>query len=194
VFLSHQQAFGTTPTACIRFAVLSRIEILHILLEHFYDSQRNENAGSARRLHRRQPVARSQDLLSPLRQFQRRVAVVGSVAHPVAKDPGGILAMSRGGDRGKVHPRDGQEAVSQVPCWRQQRQDGAAVGLATAGPIGSPPTSHTDIVVSVGFSPGRTLVAGGWDKSVRLWDVATHLARAVLVQPIFELVLRAALT
>ena len=44
VFLSHQQAFGTTPTACIRFAVLSPIEILHILLEHFYDSKRNENA------------------------------------------------------------------------------------------------------------------------------------------------------
>jgi hypothetical protein len=55
VFLLHQQTFGTTPTACIRFAVLSRIEILHILLEHFYDSQRNKNAASARRLHRRQP-------------------------------------------------------------------------------------------------------------------------------------------
>jgi hypothetical protein len=39
---------------------------------------------------------------------------------------------------------DGQEAVSQVPCWRQQRQDGAAVGLATTRPVGSPPTSHTD--------------------------------------------------
>jgi hypothetical protein len=48
-----------------RFAVLSRIEILHILLEHYCDSQCNKNAGSARRLHRRQPVARSQDLLSP---------------------------------------------------------------------------------------------------------------------------------
>jgi hypothetical protein len=81
VFLSHQ-TIGTTPTACIRFAVLSRIEILHILLEHFYDSQRNENAGSARRLHRRQPVS---------------------------------------------------------------------------------------TVAAVGFSPGRTLVPGGWDKSVRLW-------------------------
>src|SRR4029453_9597650 len=59
VFLSHQQTFGTTPTACIRFAILSRIEILHILLEHSYDSQRNENASSARQLLRRQPVARS---------------------------------------------------------------------------------------------------------------------------------------
>jgi WD40 repeat protein len=68
------------------------------------------------------------------------------------------------------------------------------VALATALPVGSPSTSHTGIVVQVGFSPGRTLVAGGWDKSVLLWDVATHLARAVLVQPIFELVLRAAHT
>jgi hypothetical protein len=43
------------------------------------------------------------------------------------------------------------------------------VGLATALPVGSPPTSHTDIVVQVGHSPGRILVAGGWDKSVLLW-------------------------
>ena len=43
--LSRQQTIGMTPTACIRFAVLSRIEILHTLLEHSYDSQRNENAG-----------------------------------------------------------------------------------------------------------------------------------------------------
>ena len=53
-------------------------------------------------------------------------------------------------------------------------------------------TPKADIVVWVRFNPGRTLVAGGWEKSVRRWDVATHLARAVLVQPIFGLVLRAA--
>jgi hypothetical protein len=72
----------------------------------------------------------------------------------------------------------------------------AATGRCSCG-IGHPrsnrlpaSTNHTDIVVSVRFNPGRTLVAGGGDKSVRRWDVATHLARAVLVQPIFEAVLR----
>jgi hypothetical protein len=92
MFLSHQQTFGMTPTACIRFAVLSRIEILHILLEHFYDSERNENAAQLADFIGRQPVARSQDLFCPLRQFQRRVPVVGMVAHLVAKDLGSLLA------------------------------------------------------------------------------------------------------
>jgi hypothetical protein len=48
------------------------IETLHILLEHFYDSQRNENAAQLADFVGRQPVARSQDLFCPLRQFQRR--------------------------------------------------------------------------------------------------------------------------
>src|SRR5215211_5407999 len=58
ISLSHErQCFfaptmlGMTPTTCIRFAVLSRIEILHILLEHFCDSQRKREQGSVRRLH-----------------------------------------------------------------------------------------------------------------------------------------------
>lgn len=83
---------------------------MHTLLEHFYDSRRNENGAQLADI-----IGGSQsreDLLSPLRQFQRRVATVGSVAHLV-KDPGGLLVMSRGGDRGEVHRRDGQEAVSQ---------------------------------------------------------------------------------
>jgi hypothetical protein len=134
--LSHHQAFDTLPTACIRFAILSHLAcLIRTLLRFSAQPERR----SARQLHRRQP-GRSQDLLSPLKQFQRRVAVVGSVADLVAKDrfdPGGLLATSRGGDRNKVHTRDGEEAVSLVPCWRQQRQDGAAVGLATDGPIGS---------------------------------------------------------
>jgi hypothetical protein len=49
------------------------IETLHILLEHFYDSQRNENAAQLADFVGRQPVARSQDLFCPLQQFQRRV-------------------------------------------------------------------------------------------------------------------------
>jgi hypothetical protein len=89
ILLSHERQcfsrtnnrFGTTPTACSRFAVLSRIEILHTLLEHFYDSQRNENAGSTRRLHRRQPVG---SLLPGSR--------------------GGIVARSTRGTGRKPHP------------------------------------------------------------------------------------------
>jgi len=54
ILLSHErQCFSRTNKRSarrrpprIRFAVLCRIEILHILLEHFYDSQRNENASS----------------------------------------------------------------------------------------------------------------------------------------------------
>ena len=67
------------------------IETLHILLEHFYDSQRNENAAQLADFVGRQPIARSQDLFCPLQQFQRR-GIGGSVARFVAKDSGGLLA------------------------------------------------------------------------------------------------------
>jgi hypothetical protein len=68
------------------------IETVHILLEHFYDSERNENAAQLADSVGCQPVARSQDLFCPLQQFQRRVPVVGMVAHLVAKDVGSLLA------------------------------------------------------------------------------------------------------
>jgi hypothetical protein len=85
------------------------------------------NRGSARRLHRRQPVARKPGSAQPAPTVPG--GGFGSVAHLVAKDPGCLLGMSRGGgDRRTVHPRDAQEGVSQVRCWRQQRHDGAAVG------------------------------------------------------------------
>jgi hypothetical protein len=42
---SRTNTFGT-PTACIRFAILSRIETLHILLEHPYDSSATSRLSS----------------------------------------------------------------------------------------------------------------------------------------------------
>jgi hypothetical protein len=68
------------------------IETLHILLEHFYDSQRNEKAAQLAGFVGRQPVARGQDLFCPLQQFQRPVGISGSVARLVAKDSSGLLA------------------------------------------------------------------------------------------------------
>jgi len=41
--------------------------------------------------------------------------------------------------------------------------------------------THTGAVVSVAFSlDGKTLATGSWDRTVKLWDVATGKERATL--------------
>jgi hypothetical protein len=119
---------GMTPTACIGFAVLSRIETLHILLEHFYDSQRKREQGSARRLRRaparrEKPGAAQSAPAVPAAGSRRRIGCTPR-REGSRRTPGeswvGILASPQ---------RDGQQAVSQGPCWRQQRQDRCSCGV-----------------------------------------------------------------
>jgi hypothetical protein len=149
---------GTTPTACIRFTVLSRIEILHILLEHPYDSQRNKNAGlisptSSATASREKPGSVQSAPTLPAAACRRRIGCTpgrkGSGRPPAAA---AIVARST--------PRDGEEAVPRCLASGSSGRTVRQWGWPPP-PVGSPPTSHTDIVVQVGFSTGRTLVASG---------------------------------
>ena len=78
-----------------------------------------------------------------------------------------------------------RRAGSRIPgaLWRQQRQDGAALGLAAASPIGS-----RRLVTLTSSSRWRSARQNPRGRPCGCWDVASHLARAVLVQPIFALV------
>jgi hypothetical protein len=108
---------STTPTACIRFAVLSRIEMLHILLEHSYDSQRNENAGSARRLHRRRPVVEKPGSAQPAPTVPAAARHLGYGFVPVPRvDLATITAAA--GHREEARPDPSQRGVQ--PIRRQQ--------------------------------------------------------------------------
>jgi hypothetical protein len=169
VFLSYQQTIGTTPTACIRFAVLSRIEILHILLEHSYDSPRNKDAElssptSSATASREKPGSVQSAPTVPAAACRRRIGCT-----LVAKDPGGLPRLRRSW-QGPPAGRAGSRIPGALLAAAATGRCSCGVGHRPSGRL--PPTSHTDIVVPVAFSPGRTLVAGGWDKSVLLWDVA----------------------
>jgi WD40 repeat protein/serine/threonine protein kinase len=99
---------------------------------------------------------------------QERASLREPWVHSVAFSPDGKTLASGSGNpneavRGKSAP-DGQLTLWAVDTGRER----AAL-------------KHTDVVYSVAFSPdGKTLVSGSADKTVRLWDVGTAQARAVL--------------
>jgi hypothetical protein len=164
---------------------------LHILLEHPYDSQRNKNAGlssptSSATASREKPGSVQSAPTVPAAACRRRIGCT-----PRRKDPGGLPRLRRswqGPPRGtgrKPYPR----------CLASGSSDRTVRQWVGHRPSGRLPADQPHRYCRPGGVQARqNSRRGRWDKSVLLWDVATHLARAVLVQPIFELVLRAALT
>jgi hypothetical protein len=156
---------------------LSRIEILHILLEHVYDSQRNEDADSTRRLHRRQPVARSQDSFSPLRQFRRtgcRRRIGCTSRHEGSWRPAGDGSRRRSWQG----PHAGL-AGSRIPCLACGSSDKTVQLWDWPPPIQSAPRRQ-----------GTPTSSSRWGSA----PVEPSSQAAGIGQPIFELIQQVALT
>ena len=172
MFLSHQQTIGTTPTACIRFAVLSRVEIPHALLEHCYDSQRNQNTGlswptsSATASHEKPGSAQSAPTV-PAVACRRRIGCT-----PRREGSGRLPGDVPRRRRSWQGPPAGR-AESRIPrCLASASSDRTVQLYGRPSPVRSAPRRLVTptSVVPVAFSPSRTLVAGGLNRT-RGWRI-----------------------
>ena len=101
--------------------------------------------------------------VSPAQDYTRRNLPEGALAR-LGKGPIHTLAHSSDGTRLAV--------ASSIGIWIYDAHTGAEIALLTG---------HTDWIRSVSFSPdGRTLVSGSWDRTIRLWDVATGTLKDTL--------------
>jgi hypothetical protein len=144
ILLSHErQCFSRTTSDwhdADRLHPLCRTEpdeTSHVSLEHSCDSLRNENAGSARQLDRRQPVARSQDLLKSATHVCGGLPLsdrLHTSSQRIRWPPGDV--PRRRSWRGPPTGRTGSRIPSALLV--EAATGGAAVVLATALPVGSP--------------------------------------------------------
>ncbi|MFF0087656.1 hypothetical protein ACFYR1_49750, partial [Streptomyces canus] len=88
----------------------------------------------------------------------------------------GGCTRSRGGP-GKTTQADHQPTTLTQTAPEQGKRQSAAGVLSTHEPVGKPLTGHTDSVEAVAtvmIDDRPVAVTGGWDGTVRLWDLTTH--------------------
>jgi len=124
--------------------------------------------------------------MSPMRNFKKSllfvvIALIGIIAafcwRNTAKNKSAAMAAGRPPSLG-------------IPQELRKSEKNKSTAVAAGKPQLVVETGHSGFVNSMSFSPdGKTLVSGGWDHTIRLWDVATGTEIRVLkghIHPVFS--------